>query len=567
MISGSGTDSDSESEDDEGHLITEQLDTEILATLKAIQSKDPQVYDPQTTFYTEAEEALGPSPHAGRLREKPVYLRDYHRKNLLQGKTSAEVDSVVPATYTAEQRSLRQNLLEQMHTNSHDSDNVDGFAFESDDFLVRKPKEYLKSENRELPLEPDIALADKDPEAFLSNFMASRAWVPGASSKFQPFESDDDEDDDRAEAYEAAYNLRFEDPRKANEKLLSHSREVAANYSVRREEPKGRKRARGDQKSRKDAEKAQRITERARLRNLKIEEAQEKLLMFKEAAGLTGHVLPVEEWFKFLGASWDSDKWDKEMDKQFDENYYACGDDAGTAKVQHGSLGGGTRAKKPKWNDELDIGDIVPAFEEEERGKTVFALSDGEEKDLIGGVALDASDGHSVGKQPHKKRKSKDIRLEQKRDARKERRKLEDVVDRNMITETLPVTSTPNLARPFRYRATSPSAFGLSARDILMADDSQLNQYAGLKKLAPFRDPNKKSKDKKKLGKKARLRRWRKDTFGDERGPGTTFQDFLATQKKNGESTLGIIGTIAGGREDKRAKKTSRKRKDTNGTT
>jgi len=442
---------------------------------------------------------------------------------------------------------------------------MDGPGSNADDFLVRKAKELVEPDHPELPSEPDIASADKDPEAFLSNFMASRAWVPGASSKFQPFESDDDEDDDRAEAYEAAYNLRFEDPKRANEKLLSHSREVAAKYSVRREEPKGRKRARDDQKFKKDAEKAQRNAEKARLRNLKIEEAQEKLLKFKEAAGLRGHALHVEEWSKFLEAGWDSDKWDKEMAERFDANYYADGDDAGSAEVQNEPLGERTRAKKPKWNEELEIGDIVPGFEEEEGSKPAFTLSDSENNDSEGGVTLDAVDRRSVDDQLHKKRKGKDIRSEQKRETRKERRRIEELVDQKMIIETLPVRSSSRQAGPFRYRETSPSTFGLSARDILMADDSQLNQFAGLKKLAPFRDSDKKSNDKKKLGKKARLRRWRKDTFGDEGGPRTTFQDFLATQMKNEDNILRGVGSASGGGEaNSGPRRKSRKRKDPN---
>ena len=52
-----------------------------------------------------------------------------------------------------------------------------------------------------------------------------------------------------------------------------------------------------------------------------------------------------------------------------------------------------------------------------------------------------------------------------------------------------------------------------------MADDTQLNQFAGLKKLAAFRDEEQKARDQRKLGKKARLRQWRKDTFGNEEGP------------------------------------------------
>jgi len=58
----------------------------------------------------------------------------------------------------------------------------------------------------------------------------------------------------------------------------------------------------------------------------------------------------------------------------------------------------------------------------------------------------------------------------------------------------------------------------LTARDILLAEDKQLNEFAGLKKLAAFRDPEKKRKDMKHLGKKARLRKWRLETFGNEEG-------------------------------------------------
>ena len=52
-----------------------------------------------------------------------------------------------------------------------------------------------------------------------------------------------------------------------------------------------------------------------------------------------------------------------------------------------------------------------------------------------------------------------------------------------------------------------------------MAPEASLNEFAGLKKLATFRDVHKKRKDKKHLGKKARLRQWRKETFGNEDGP------------------------------------------------
>ncbi|KAK2799026.1 hypothetical protein FQN49_008958, partial [Arthroderma sp. PD_2] len=103
----------------------------------------------------------------------------------------------------------------------------------------------------------------------------------------------------------------------------------------------------------------------------------------------------------------------------------------------------------------------------------------------------------------------------------------------------------------FRYRESSPVSFGLTAQDILMADDSQLNQYAGLKKLASFRDAEKKKRDHKRLGKKARLREWRKETFGDEHPPTLTAEPAL-TGEADGETKVDIR---EGSKRRKRSKK------------
>ncbi|KAI5294723.1 KRRI-Interacting protein 1, partial [Ascosphaera pollenicola] len=190
------------------------------------------------------------------------------------------------------------------------------------------------------------------------------------------------------------------------------------------------------------------------------------------------------------------------------------------------------KVKKPKWDDDIDIKDLVPDFEEEE---PKISLSD-LEKELgaegEGDAAAAAADSDeemvdaSADEEGTHKHKSKKDRLREKktsqRESRKERRKIEALVDQALSLEPslLPATSKARgSSNFFRYRETSPTSFGLSARDILLAEDRQLNQFAGLKKLAPFRDEEHKRKDKKKLGKKARLREWRKETFGSEEGP------------------------------------------------
>jgi protein KRI1 len=105
----------------------------------------------------------------------------------------------------------------------------------------------------------------------------------------------------------------------------------------------------------------------------------------------------------------------------------------------------------------------------------------------------------------------------------------------------------------------------LTARDILLApSDQDLNEFFGLKKLATFRDPEKKRRDKKRLGKKARLREWRRGTFGREfekDGPTYGFERFMdetdvimeEAPKKAGKSDeSGNVVEDAGSKKKKR---------------
>ncbi|KAK6381648.1 Kinetochore protein Spc24 [Exophiala oligosperma] len=480
----SSDESTSESED-EGDLATAALDSEIMATIKAIRSKDPRVYDQSVVFYTQNEET---TPAESRTKkDKPMHLQDYHRQNLLNGGL-AEEDEPTPLTYTEEQEQLKKSVVGEINAAAaaaSGSEDEDRGKDEEDEFLVAKEQQSPSREQITL----DVDNAEKDPEIFLSNFMVSRAWA-APDSKLHPFESDDEEEEQRAEEYEEAYNLRFEDPAKSNEKLRSHARDAAAKYSVRRDETNPRQKKREAEKARKEAEKQQRKEEKARLRKLKIEELEEKLKRIKKAAGFSTNDLQPEDWSRLVDDDWDDAQWEEEMQKRFGDEYYAqeeVGSDDEMAEKKK-------KVRKPKFDDDIDIKDIVPEFQDDDRAQ--FSLSDEESGE-------------------HKKKKGKKSKHDEKRDARKERRIIEQLVEDQLRLEL--ESSVPQKAG-FRYRETSPKSFGLTPRDILLADDKQLNEFAGLKKLAAFRDPEKKRKDARHLGKKARLRKWRLDTFGKEDG-------------------------------------------------
>ncbi|KAH0558537.1 hypothetical protein GP486_004806 [Trichoglossum hirsutum] len=515
--------SDSEEDDDEGILVTAALDAEISATIQAIRTKDPRVYNEQSIFYTEPGDGEGSGMPTSKV-ERPMFLKDFHRKNLLEGHLSQqeEREGTVPRTYAQEQEDLKISIVREMHAAADEQEGDD----DDDSFLISKQK--TKGDSNKIAAdgkakritEVDVAVADRDPELFLSNFMSSRAWMPIESSKPHPFESDDEEEEKRAEEFEQAYNLRFEDPSGSNEKLVTHSRDAAAKYSVRREDAGGRKRARAAEKQKKEHEKHQREEEKARLRKLKMEEMAEKVKKIKEAAGLRGEEMDDNDWGKFLEDAWDGDRWEREMGARFGEAYYAQDEDNTGIDNVDGD-GKKRKLKKPEWDDDIDIKDLVPSFEDEEGVvKSVFTLSD--EGGSGNGVESDSDTGETQQHPSGGKRKKERLheQAERRREARQERKRIEQFVDEKLdFNHELPLFSSSKMPTRFHYRETSPAAFGLTPQDILMASDSQLNQFVGLKKLAAFRDPERKRKDRKKLGKKARLRKWRKDTFGDEDGP------------------------------------------------
>jgi protein KRI1 len=541
--------SDSEDEDDEAELATEALDAEISATLHAIRSKDPRVYDKAVTFYTHVED--DDSGHVNQDKaSKPMYLRDYHRANLLNGASGKNTEEGGPKPFAQEQEDLRRGILQEIDTVKADETSDSDNSSDGREFLVAKKPMKTPTANKE-PVTLDVEAADKDPETFLSNFMASRAWLPTATSRFQPFESDDEEEERRADEFEEAYNLRFEDPQRANEKLRTHARETTSKYSVRREEPNQRKKQKEVERAKKDLVKQERDEEKARLRKLKIEELELKVKKIKKAAGLHGSEINEDDWSKFLESGWDYEKWEKEMAKRFGDAYYAEGDYPSDAEQGTGQQGK-RKLKKPKWDDDIDIKDLVPDFQDDEEAD--FSLTD-EGQDDVG------IDDVNTGRKESSKSKKKQRALEQqeeKKQARKDRRRIEQIVNQQLDIES--ALFTPSFKKQqsvFRYRETSPMSFGMTANDILMADDSQLNQYAGLKKLAVFRDPERKRKDQKNLSKKARLRQWRKETFGDESGPKETLAEFWK-RRANGDAQSHETNEDGG---DVREREGKRKRK------
>lgn len=494
--------SSSEDEDDNAILATETIDNQIQATIAKIRAKDPSIYDGKTPFYDPIE-ATAPAPEK---EEKPMFLRDYHRENLLSGHTGGEDDEdEEPRTFAQQQEDLKRTVVKEMHAAA----DVDASDDDDDAFIVRKSKPEPTSAEKSSSKKPTSDLPDpktadpNNPDDYLQKFLASRAWVKN-SSGYVPIESDDSESDAAADDFEYNFNMRFEDPNAAERaKLATYARGTVAEQTVRREEKSRRKKAREEKRKRKEEQKAREEEEKRRLRKLKTEEMMEKVKKIKEAAGLQNldEEMELEMFHKLMEKDFSDEEWEKWMEERFNEEYYGQEDPM----------------KKPEFDDDIDINDIVPDFSGDEVDEEDDAEAPAEEADEDMPDADDESD-EDLAKKPKSKKKTKKDILREKADKkakdRQLRRKLERFVEDNFDVDE--AVGTKKSA--FRYRETTPETFGLSALDILAAPDAELNKFAGLKKYAAFRDNEKKERDRKQLSKKKRVKQWRYETFGDGEG-------------------------------------------------
>ena len=139
--------------------------------------------------------------------------------------------------------------------------------------------------------------------------------------KLRKVDEEDNARDDEMEAYEHAYNFRFEDPNAAT--ITSHARNAFAEETLRRKQDT-RKLARERKLDKKEEEKLRKREEIDKLKQLKKEEILEKLKKaeFIAHANLSEDHQIVERIQKELETEFIPDVYDKTMSKTFNEKYY-----------------------------------------------------------------------------------------------------------------------------------------------------------------------------------------------------------------------------------------------------
>jgi protein KRI1 len=234
--------------------------------------------------------------------------------------------------------------------------------------------------------------------------------------------------------------------------------------SVRRKESK-RKQRRDRIKAKKQAAKEQKTEELKRIKNEKRKEIHDRLL---EIQKITGTEVTGFENMDLEG-DFDPEKYDEQMSNIFNNDYYQ-GDDT----------------EKPVFDDDLDDDDMD--YDEGEGG------GDDDEDLMMDADYLPGGEKYQASKKNKKKGKTNEQQDDEEDDtaaapSSSTPKKAKDSAYNKLMDEYYALDFEDvvggDLATRFKYTQTEPEDYGLSAVDILLADDKELNKYLSIRTLAP----------------------------------------------------------------------------------
>ncbi|CDJ38970.1 krr1 family, zinc finger-containing protein, putative [Eimeria tenella] len=282
---------------------------------------------------------------------------DQRKRKELLAKHKEELEELSGASYEDEMSALKKSFWEAADSSSSSSSssskkgkkrskekgNAEAEDAGEDEFfkikekkqtdLQREEEEYkqfLQEKNSKRGSAADSALARlweddgtlDENEKFLRNYILNEEWREDKNKEFVYRDSEEEAEEkemEEAEAFEAAYNFRFEE--EGGDTIRSFPRFIQD--SVRQTDDK-RKQQRRKKKEKKMEEMVRRQEELKRLKNIKKEEIKEKIKLIQEIGGLdAGTVSAVLN----LEGSFDPESHDKEMGLLFGEDYERAAED------------------------------------------------------------------------------------------------------------------------------------------------------------------------------------------------------------------------------------------------
>ncbi|KAF4115596.1 protein KRI1 homolog [Onychostoma macrolepis] len=555
----------SNSDSDESEVeLDPKLDRDFYRTLSLLKKKDPKIYQKNAKFYTEETSGSGSDdqPSTSKKSEKPMFLKDYERKVILErgGKYDDDDDEddsadeevsrmmqkrAASPTYIQQQKELQESFRKFVQdSDEEDSDGGRQLLTRRTKTQEEKDKEeadYVEWLKGQAELEGEEEVKDMkylrdywnnpeldERESFLRDYMLNKGYLEEDENRVPTYNElmqddvDDSEDEGESflhkqEDFERHYNFRFEEPDAG--KIKTYPRNIAT--SVRSKDD-SRKRKREEVKERKKKEKEQKQQQLKELKNLKRAEIMDKLKKLQE---LTGN-----EKLAFndvdLEGDFDPQQHDQLMQKFFGDEYY-----------------GENEEEKPQFDDDDDLAEnwnwdtwVGNEENEDDYGdEEDYAAEDEpycEDPDFIMDAEYDQS------QQPVSKKKRKKERQEKKKktkeDAPQMGKKRKKSHFAEIITKNKPVFDPKektfeqyldeyykldyedvidDLPCRFRYREVVQNDFGLTTDEILKADESELNRWCSLRKTCMYRSEREELCDVKNFQIKARNNKKKEQVF------------------------------------------------------
>lgn len=216
-----------------------------------------------------------------------------------------------------------------------------------------------------------------------------------------------------------------------------------------------------------------------------------------------------------LDKEFDPNEHDKQMDSIFNEDYYNPQE----------------KIKKPKFDSEIDISDLISEPEEEPKKKTFKSIK---KKGTMEEIASQAQESNAVPKEEIDRYLDEYYHLD-----------FEDIVG------DVPVR--------FKYRQIEANDYSLGVEEILEADDKDLNEVIGLKKLYGFRSEEQKARDEERWKKTKKKKLW--EFRGILKGKKTASEEVVEShgkdegKKRKAKIDSSRLDSYAAGGSKKKAKK------------
>ncbi|XP_078657389.1 protein KRI1 homolog [Branchiostoma floridae x Branchiostoma belcheri] len=529
--------SSSETEDEDAVELTPAIEKGFLKTLAALKSKDPRIYQQDTNFYDEDKkgEPSKAEEKGKKPKEKPMFLKDYERKVLLEkggvpsDEESSEEESAMKKptspSYYEEQEQIKQSFKQALSAGDDDEDGSllverrrtqEELAEDERDYTawLTGQKEELANKYKDMgPLKQYWTNPELDKgEAFLRDYILNQEYRDPDKDRIPTYDEivDDDDDDidysedeeylEKAENFERKFNFRYEEP--DAEFIKSYPRTIAS--SVRRKDER-RKKKREETRERKKEEKHKKKEELRQLKNLKKKEILDKLDHLKEITGNQDIGFNQAD----LEGDFDPKKYDEMMQNVFNEDYY-----------------GEEEGQKPEFPEEEEL--------EEDVNWNQWQGPDGEE----GGGGEDDWENSQEWEEPHcddpdfnmdadydpeaQQSTSQEILAMSKK--KKRRRKLgtyfaEAVNKKKPVFDPNDKTFEEYLSEyykldyedvigdmpcRFKYRTVMANDFGLTTEEVLTAKDRELNSWCSVKAMSKYRSEEEEHRELKRYRKKGR---------------------------------------------------------------